>query len=190
MRGGKYFVMLLCFAFLFPCSSFSQGIGSIPFASAAPIKVSFPVPGSIILFFNSPRCESCNQGLEVYALTPNGNMFERIYIGVLDTDGDPPDVESIFLENIGEKSKGDLFLLVSWKSGHLGAGIYTKNYAVYVFSREQDGKKGLKRLVDIENKIGQTSEGSVEGENGRPEKVSAKYKNAGDVRKILRGLGY
>jgi len=186
----KYFVVLLCLDFLFPSSSFSQGVGSISFASAAPTKLPFPVPGSIILFFNSSRCESCNQDLEVYALTPNGNVFEMIYVGALDTDGDPPYVESVFLENVGEKSRGDLFLLVSWKSGHPGAGIYTKNYAVYVFSREQDGKKGLKRLVDIENKIGQTSEGTVDGKNGRPEKVSAKYKNADGVRKILRGLGY
>jgi hypothetical protein len=190
MRNIKCSVVLLLLFILLPISSFAQNGGSIPFASAPPLKISFPAPGSIILFFNSPRCESCNQNLEVYALTPKGNIFEKVYIGALDTDGDPPVVESVFLGPLNSKSDGNLFILVSWKSNHPGAGIYTKNYATYVFGREQDGKHGLKRLTDIESKIGQTSEGSVEGDNGRPEQVVAKYKNADDVRKILKNLGY
>lgn len=187
MRIVRYFLALIFI--LLPFSSFAQNGGSIPFASA-PLKISFPVAGSIILFFNSQRCESCNQNLEVYALVPKDKTFENVYIGALDTDGDPPVVESVFLGEANSKSEGDLFILVSWESSHPGASIYTKDYAIYVFGREQDGKHGLKRLHDIENKIGRTSEGTVEGDNGRPQQVTAKYKSADDVRRILRSLRY
>lgn len=190
MKCVKYLMSSLLFAMTTWGSSFAQGGSGIHFASTAAIKVAFPVPESIILFFYSSRCESCNQDLEIYALVPKGNAYDRVFVGLLDTDGDPPIVESVFLKNVDGKPGGELFLLVSWASSHPGVGIFTKNYAVYIFGREGNGGAGLKRLTDIEEKIGQTSEGTVEGERGRVERVVAKYRNADDVKKILGSLGY
>jgi hypothetical protein len=185
LKIEKYFWALI---FFIPFSSFSKNTDPVYFSLAPPVKISFPVPGSIILFYNSRQCASCNQKLEIYVLTPIDGSFERVYVGALDTDGDPPVVESVFLGD-GKGVSGDLFVLVSWNSNHPDAGIYTKNYAVYVFGRERDGESGLKRLRGIESAIGQTSEGTVEGKDGRPEQVLARYKNAYDVRRILKNIG-
>lgn len=190
MKHIVHFIAAFLVSFSPHLPSHAQPRGPIPFSSSSPIKLNFPTQGSIILFFDSPRSESCNNNLEIYALSPKGSSYERVYIGSIDTDGDSPAVESVFTKKLGSRPGDDLLLLVSWKSSHPGSGIFTKNYAVYIFRNENNGKNGLKRLTDIEGEIGQTAGGTVEGNNGHPERVTAKYKNADDVRRILKNLGY
>jgi hypothetical protein len=162
---------------------------NLSFASV-PLKIAFPVPDSVLLsFYISPNGGN-DEDLQIYLLKPKGREYDRLYVGTVEFDGAPPQIESIFLHEVDGKPGGELFILVSWESNHPGGGISARHYATRIFSREADGNRGLIRLNDIEKKIGEGMDGYVEGDNGKPQRVISPYKNATDVRKILKKLGY
>jgi hypothetical protein len=54
-----------------------------------------------------------------------------------------------------------------------------------IYSQEENENGGLKRITDVEEKIGNGFEGISEGLVSQ-----TPYRNAGDVRKLLKNLGY
>lgn len=179
-------IALLIFLAIFPCLSLGKDYGKIYFESS-PIKIRFPINGSILLPVysvlkdNMPTTDDYD--LELYILKPNKNKFETIYLGRVGPEGGAANILSVFYHDVDGKSGDELFLLFS----HIiirgdGAGKY---YTLQIYSQEKNENGGLKRITDVEEKIGNGFEGISEGVVSH-----APYRNAGDVRKLLKNLGY
>jgi hypothetical protein len=132
--------------------------------------------------------ESENQ-VGVYLLVPGAGKYKNFYVGTIGATAPDtvPEIESVFLENVDETPEKELFIITSSKYYHDNGSTDGYNYNVYIY--KHPGAKlpfsGFVRLQEVEREIGWGYEGRLEGK-----RYKAPYKNAADVRKILKTLGY
>jgi len=165
----------------------------IRFASPS-LKISFPKPNSIIQFFaTTPPDESSYSGIAVHIQVPDkGNKYYDVFAGVIGAEEVPYprpylEIVSVFLENVDETSEKALFIIGATQILHRGNNTEGYKYSIYIFKHPGDKRfiSGLPRLTEIEKQIGDGFGGIMEGEL-----ITAPYKNAADVRNILKRLGY
>ncbi|MCL2875135.1 MAG: hypothetical protein FWF12_02345 [Betaproteobacteria bacterium] len=180
--------LFLLFIFVsFSCVLHAKDESQILFGGDS-LKISFPKEGSIFLPIYSALKDNIpgdnDYNLEIYILVPEGSKYNQLYVGTLYPNGGKPEIESVFFHNVDDSPENELLILVSHETKHYDSG--GTYYTVYIFSREFDESSGgLKRLVSVEEKLGGGLEGIAEGKQ-----VHAPYKNASDVRKLLKKLGY
>lgn len=184
----KLFLKLFSLFFLsFPCILHGKEEAQIIFAGDS-FKISFPKEGSIflpiysVLKNNIPGDNDYN--MEIYILVPEASAYKQLYVGTIYSEGGSPNIESVFFHNVDDTPDRELLILVSYETNHYDSG--GTYYVIYIFSRELDKfTGGFKRLVSVEQKLGSGLEGVAEGKQ-----VHAPYRNASDVRKLLKKLGY
>jgi len=181
----KFLAAILFFST--PFLSYGKDEGQIFFESN-PLNISFPQAGSIFLpIYSVLKKDIPGDGdfnLEIYILVPEGNTYKNKYVGTIHPEGAPPVVRSVFFHDVNKSPGSELFVLVSYSTNHYDSG--GEYFKVYIYNREVDSSTGgLSRVTSVEEKLGEGLEGSIEGKPSR-----APYKNAADVRKLLKKFGY
>ena len=186
----KVFVSLLVALLLAPLSSRCYSENAITFVSPS-LGISFPQEKSIIQFFNrkSSNAES-GQKVAIYIQVPSqGNRYYSLYVGTVEALHPNMSVEivSVFLENVDETPEKELFIITATERLRHGNDTEGREYDIYIFKHPGDKRfiSGLPRLTEIEKQIGGGFGGIMAGEL-----ITAPYKNAADVRNILKRLGY
>lgn len=113
------------------------------------------------------------------------NNYRKTTFGAIDTEGDDPNIETVFFANADTDHTKELIIIASWEQ---------RNYDVngtlngtYVFDYEQtDATSAWKFMAEISRKLDGGCECSWR--NGTSKK--AKIKTANDVERELARLGY
>ena len=110
----------------------------------------------------------------------------RIYVDEILPEGGAPIIESVFTDQADKDPAKELFVLVKWEVGHAGLETEGSLFQVRIYDNAANSDDcGMARIDALEKRFGMGLEGLQEGEA-----VRYKYKNAAEIRKHLRELGY
>lgn len=123
--------------------------------------------------------ESEDKHVEIYFT--NARNERLMFIGTILPEGGLPVVESVLFRNADADLDREMFVLTKWRISHPGLDTSGNLYRTYVFDQEIAPESGgLKRLTDIEKRLGEGFDGIRNGHE-----VEFSVKTAKDVARVL-----
>ncbi|MFC3551850.1 hypothetical protein ACFOLC_12635 [Lysobacter cavernae] len=177
----KFFLVILFAAILFSRNGLAQQPDIATEIASDPVRINFPITGSILQFLYVRRNADTDPSIDVYSISPKGNALTAEYVAEIGPQGGPPNIQSVFLKDVDKNGSQELLLLVSWEIRHPGLSTSGNYYRTYVYANRPAAEgRGFLRLTDIEKKIGSGLDGTLEGK-----KVTFPYKDARSIRTLL-----
>lgn len=179
----KYSFYLIIF--FISTNGLAKSVSLLTSVASDPVKIDFPVKNSILQFIYVNKIDG-DSSIDIYAISQNGKLLSSDYVGTIEPEGGPPNIESVFLEDADADGVKDLIILSRWEISHQGLGTYGNYFRVLIYGNKDSvnrGGDGFIRLSAVEKKIGSGLEGFREG---KP--VHFLYKDAPSIRSFIRNL--
>lgn len=160
-----------------------------------PIKANFwGIKNAIILFYDTVITDTSEYGtyshnrIQSFILIPDGSSYKKILIDEFEDDNVETEILSVFFANADEDSEKELIILTS--NTHRLQYLYDgTEYTVYFYDNFNSNKIPEKMKSLRNPKLDIFSKNNFEGFLDDSDYIS-KYKNAEDIKKELKQLGY
>ncbi|MEZ0470347.1 hypothetical protein [Luteimonas salinilitoris] len=142
------------------------------------LRVDFPSLNSLIQFFYVERIDR-DPSIEMYLTSQADATPRSYYLGKIEPEGGPPNIESVFTMDVDRDGRKELLVLARLEVRHSGLQTSGNYFRTYVY-KANASSTDFSRLKDVEEKIGEGLDGTREGE-----KVHYRYRDAASIRKLL-----